>query len=93
MNHQVSLRYRHHHPVLLLQVAIHLDEVEVGPALEEDDGGEDSDSVQDEEEEEVGDGSLDTGCSLIMPVTVANVTKNSSIVSCRSQEETSEVTM
>ena len=44
----------HHQPVLLLEVGIHLEEVKVGPALEEDDGGHDGDEVQGQEQEEVG---------------------------------------
>ena len=44
----------HHEPVLLLEVGVHLEEVEVSPALEEDAGGHDGDEVQGQEQEEVG---------------------------------------
>ena len=39
----------HHQPVFLLEVGEHLQEVEVGPALEEDDGKHDGDDVQNQE--------------------------------------------
>ena len=52
-NNHPHLGDGHHQPVLLLEVGEHLQEVEIGPALEEDDGGDDGDQVQDQEQEEV----------------------------------------
>ena len=55
-NNHPHLGDGHHQPVLLLEVGEHLQEVEIGPALEEDDGKHNGDKVQNQKQEEVRHG-------------------------------------
>ena len=85
VDHKIGLRYGHHHAILLLKIVKHLQKVEVCPTLEKDNSSYNRDKVQDEEQEQVGDGAHGALRSLVMPVTVANVAQNCRVVPSRGE--------
>ena len=92
MDHKIGLRYGHHHPILFLEIVKHLQKVEVCPTLEKNNGQYNCDKVQNEEQEEVGDGALGVLRGLVVPVAVADVAEHSRVVPRGGQEEAGKVT-
>ena len=85
MNHKIGLRYGHHHAILLLEIVKHLQKVEVCPTLEKNNCHDNRDKVQDEEQEQIGDGALGALRGLVMPVAVADVSEDCRVVPSRGE--------
>ena len=92
VDHKIGLRYGHHHTILLLQIVKHLQKVEVCPTLEKDNSPNNRDKVQDEEQEQIGDGALGALRDLVMPVAVADVAEDCRVVPSRGEQEAGQVT-
>ena len=92
VDHKIGLRYGHHHAILFLEIVKHLQKVEVCPALEKYNGRDNCDKVQNEEQEEVGDGALGVLRGLVVPVAVADVAEHCRVVSRGGQQEAGKVT-
>ena len=92
MDHKIGLGYWHHHSILFLKVRIHFHKVKICPTFEEYHGEQNGDNIKNKKQEKIGDSINQIICSLVVPVAVANVAKNWSILTRGCQEEASQIT-